>query len=70
LKFKKFSKFALIWYSQQFAIPFWIVGHVHLSLSDYHETVEVAASAFLHLIVALGFWLDWKNYDADREDED
>ncbi len=70
MKLKKFSKFSLIWYSQQFAIPFWIVGQVHLSLSDYHETLETVASAFLHFMVALGFWFDWKNYDADREDED
>lgn len=70
MKIKKFSKFALIWYSQQFAIPFWIVGHVHLHLNDYHEVLEVVGSTLLHLTVALGFWFDWKNYNAEKTDED
>ena len=39
LKMKKFIKFSLIWYSQQFAIPFWVVGHVHLHLVTYQDWV-------------------------------
>ncbi len=61
-KVSKFLKFSLIWYSQQFAIPFWIVGHIHLHLHDYHDIVKVISSAFLHLSVAGGFWLDWLDY--------
>ena len=63
---KRFIKFSLIWYSQQFAIPFWIVGHVHLHLSDYNNTTEAIASILMHVSVALGFYLDWKEYDEDR----
>ena len=59
---KKFSQFSLIWYSQQFAIPFWIVGHIHLHLYDYHDIVELISSAFMHISVAGGFWLDWLDY--------
>jgi hypothetical protein len=33
----KFIKFTLIWISQQLAIPFWIVGHIHLSINRFHE---------------------------------
>jgi len=62
-KWKKFSKFSLIWYSQQFAIPFWIVGHIHLHLNDYHDIIELSSSALMHFMVGIGFWLDWKNYD-------
>ena len=41
---KKFIEFALIWYSQQMAIPFWVVGHVHLSLNTYKDIHEIITS--------------------------
>ena len=59
---KKFIEFALIWYSQQFAIPFWIVGHVHLHFNNYHQLIEFGSSVIMHIFVLLGFWFDWINY--------
>ena len=58
---KKFIEFALIWYSQQMAIPFWIIGHVHLSLNVYQDLHEIIASAGLNILVAIGFIVDFKN---------
>ena len=63
MSLSRFAKFSLVWYSQQFAIPFWIVGHVHLHLNDYHDMVEVFASLLMHTAVAMGFFLDWKQYN-------
>ena len=57
---KNFFKFALIWYSQQMAIPFWIVGHIHLSIHNYHDVIEVLSSLSLNLLVATGFILDYQ----------
>jgi len=57
---KKFTIFFLIWYSQQMAIPFWIIGHVHLHFANWHDFYEYSLSIFLHLMVAVGFWIDWK----------
>ncbi len=57
---KKFIEFALIWYSQQMAIPFWIIGHVHLSLNVYHDIHEILASFGLNILVAVGFIIDYK----------
>ena len=59
---KKFITFLLIWISQQLAIPFWLVGHVHLSMSmDVYSDVKILfASLGMNLIVAIGFWLDYK----------
>mgnify|MGYP003674886058 CR=1 FL=1 len=34
---KKFAIFFLIWYSQQMAIPFWVIGHVHLHFVNWHD---------------------------------
>jgi len=58
---KKFLVFLIIWISQNLAIPFWIVGHIHLSVSVYDDVKEVLASIGMNLIVAIGFWLDYKN---------
>jgi len=64
---RKFVRFSLIWYSEQFAIPFWIVGHVHLHFHDYHDLIEFMASLTLNALVAYGFWLGWKDYDKEKE---
>ena len=58
---KKFLVFLVIWISQNLAIPFWIVGHIHLSVSVYDDIKEILASIGMNLIVAVGFWLDYKN---------
>ncbi len=57
---KDFIKFALVWYSQQMAIPFWVIGHVHLSLNVYQDLHEVIASVGLNILVAIGFLIDYK----------
>jgi hypothetical protein len=62
----EFIRFSLIWYSQQFAIPFWIIGHVHLHLNDYHSVIEWGASILMHAAVAAGFFLDWRQYNESR----
>ena len=57
---KQFLKFLLIWISQNLAIPFWMVGHVHLSLNVYDDLHEIIASVGMNIIVAIGFYLDYK----------
>ena len=57
---KRFLEFDLIWYSQQMAIPFWIIGHVHLSLNVYQDVHEILASLGLNILVAVGFIIDYK----------
>ena len=57
---KKFLIFLVIWISQNMAIPFWMVGHVHLSLNVYQDLHEIIASVGMNIIVAIGFYLDYK----------
>ena len=57
---KNLIKFTLIWISQNLAIPFWIVGHIHLSLNIYHDLIEIATSLGMNIIVLIGFLLDYK----------
>ncbi len=59
-RMKKFITFLLIWVSQNLAIPFWIVGHIHLSLNIYEDIKEIGASVGMNIIVLIGFILDYK----------
>jgi hypothetical protein len=61
----KFIKFTIIWISQNLAIPFWTIGHIHLMTSIYEDITEIIASLGMNFIVALGFWLDWKQNKND-----
>jgi hypothetical protein len=57
---KQFLKFLVIWISQNLAIPFWMIGHVHLSLNAYEDLHEIIASVGMNILVAIGFYLDYK----------
>ena len=59
---RKLLKFTTIWISQNLAMPFWIVGHIHLSLNVYHDLVEIATSLGLNIIVLIGFLIDFNDY--------
>ncbi len=54
-----FIKFTLVWISQNLAIPFWMVGHVHLSLNVWHDIHEICASLGMNIIVMIGFFIDY-----------
>ena len=56
----RFIKFTIIWISQNLSIPFWVVGHVHLSLNVYKDIHEILMSFGMNIIVAIGFYLDFK----------
>jgi predicted metal-dependent TIM-barrel fold hydrolase len=42
------------------AIPFWVVGHIHLTINIYEDLYEILASFGMNIIVAMAFWLDWR----------
>jgi|TARA_R110000851_G_scaffold190072_2_gene340418 hypothetical protein len=56
----RFLKFLLIWVSQNLAIPFWVVGHIHLSIHDFHDAVEIISSLSMNIIVLIGFLEDYR----------
>jgi hypothetical protein len=55
-----FIKFLLKWIGSNLAIPFWVVGHVHLTMNVYEDIYEILMSFGMNIIVAIGFWLEWK----------
>jgi hypothetical protein len=61
LKMKHFTKYLLVWISQNLSIPFWMVGHVHLSLNVYADIHEILMSCGMNIIVAIGFVIDYRD---------
>ena len=58
----KFINYLVRWISNNLAMPFWVVGHIHLSINLYEDIAEILASFGMNIIVAVGFWLDWKDH--------
>ncbi len=56
---KHFLKYLIVWISQNLSVPFWMVGHVHLSVNVYEDIHEIIASFGMNLIVAIGFIIDY-----------
>jgi hypothetical protein len=54
-----FLKYTLLWVSQNLSIPFWMVGHIHLSLNVYEDIYEILSSISMNIIVGIGFWINW-----------
>jgi len=58
---KRFVSFTLIWISQNLAIPFWVVGHIHLSIHTLQDLTELLSSIGMNIVVGIGFYLDYKS---------
>ena len=55
----RFFKFTIIWISQNLAIPFWTIGHIHLMTTLYDDIAEIISSIGMNIIVFIGFCLNW-----------
>jgi hypothetical protein len=64
---KEFIMYLVRWISNNLAIPFWMIGHVHLSMHVYEDLYEIIASFGMNIIVAIGFWLDWKEHKKNKK---
>ncbi len=58
----KFINYLVRWISNNLAMPFWIVGHIHLSINIYEDLHEILISFGMNIVVAIGFWLDWRDH--------
>ncbi len=54
-----FIKYTVVWISQNLSIPFWMVGHVHLSVNVYEDIYEILASFGMNILVGAGFVIDY-----------
>jgi hypothetical protein len=65
---KHFTKYLLVWISQNLSIPFWMVGHVHLSLNVYADIHEILMSFGMNIIVAIGFIISYLQEKKEKND--
>ena len=59
--------YLVVWVSQNLSIPFWMVGHVHLSMNVYADIQEILMSFGMNIIVAIGFIIDYKKTKRDEK---
>ena len=65
---KRFLIYLTTWVASNLSIPFWVVGHVHLTMNVYKDIYEILASFGMNIIVAIGFWLEWNNHKKQNND--
>ncbi len=66
---KQFLKYTITWISGNLSIPFWMVGHVHLTMNIYEDIYEILASFGMNALVATGFYLEWLKHKKEIENE-
>jgi len=57
-----FLSFFIRWIASNLSIPFWVVGHVHLTMNVYEDILEILTSFSMNILVAIGFYLEWKDH--------
>ena len=60
---RKFLLFAVRWIGSNLAVPFWVVGHVHLTLNIYSDLIEILSSVGMNLVVLTALYFDWKDFN-------
>ena len=63
----KFIKYILLWISGNLSIPFWMVGHVHLTMNVYQDIQEIIASFIMNILVGVGFYISWIDYKKENK---
>jgi hypothetical protein len=44
-----------------------MVGHVHLMMNIYEDIHEIIASLGMNILVGIGFWINWKEYEKEKK---
>lgn len=57
-----FFLYTIRWIGSNMAIPFWVVGHIHLTMNVYEDIYEIIMSLGMNIIVAMAFWLEWREH--------
>jgi hypothetical protein len=65
----EFIKFSIKWIASNLSIPFWTLGHIHLSINVYEDVHEIIASFGMNIIVGVGFWLEWRETNKNKHYE-
>jgi hypothetical protein len=63
---RKFITYLIVWIASNLSIPFWVVGHIHLTMNVYEDIYEILMSLGMNIIVAVGFWIEWRRYKKEN----
>jgi DMSO/TMAO reductase YedYZ heme-binding membrane subunit len=55
----EFFKFFIRYVASKLAVPFWVVGHIHLTMNVYDDIKEILMSLGINILVLLAFWYEW-----------
>lgn len=64
---KDFLRYLVVWISENLSIPFWIVGHIHLTVNIYEDLYEILASLSMNIIVFIGFFISYKEWKRNKD---
>jgi hypothetical protein len=64
---KDFLRYLVVWISENLSIPFWIVGHIHLTINVYEDLYEILASLSMNIIVFIGFLISYKEWKRNKD---
>lgn len=64
-----FIKYFIVWMGSNLAVPFWVVGHVHLTMNVYEDIYEIIASFGMNILVIIAFWLEWRKHKREEEEK-
>jgi hypothetical protein len=54
------SRYVIVWYANNFAAPFWMIGHYHFAVNNYQQIEQIIGIVSINLITVLGIYLDWR----------
>lgn len=57
---RSIGHYLIVWYANNFAAPFWVVGHYHILVNDLEQAEQLASIMIVNLVTALGIYLDWR----------
>ena len=64
---KDFLRYLVVWISENLSIPFWVVGHIHLTMNIYEDLYEILASLSMNIIVLIGFFISYKEWKKNKD---
>ena len=63
----EFFKYFIRYVASKLAVPFWVVGHIHLTMNVYNDLKEILMSIGINLLVFLAFWYDWLDKKKEKD---
>ncbi len=64
---KDFLRYLIVWISENLSIPFWVVGHIHLTMNIYEDLYEILASLSMNIIVFIGFFISYREWKRNKD---